>query len=128
MRNASDLKFLRVLVAAGIAVAGLSLAASTATAKPAYVGKWQPSAAQCRSRLASDAEQVTVLTARSLNQSENICKFRSVSGGRGVWVAKVRCLGPGEVDNTRLTIWATATRLTIGYNSSGIRENYVRCR
>jgi hypothetical protein len=96
---------------------------AAAVARPAYVGNWASSAAVCRA-----GDPVIELRAKSLLDVDLDCKFRSVTGGNGVWAVSARCIGDSAVFGRHMTLWATKTRLTIRFGNSAKRENYVRCR
>jgi hypothetical protein len=124
MRSRSLSKTAFGLAVAGLTAIVLALTAPAATAKPAYVGIWSTSAAQC-----APDDAVVEIKLRTLLEPDAECRFQSVSGGRGVWHARAKCFGEASPAKTpvRITIWATAKRLTLKYGADPHRYNYVRC-
>jgi hypothetical protein len=115
------------IVAAGSLAAGFSLSTPLqASARPLYVGTWALSAAACK--LPSDTlDAPVVMAAKSYDQFETHCAFGAVTRKNGSWHTPVNCLVEGAVQRDRLTIWASAKRLTIRWGAFKKGFNYVRC-
>jgi hypothetical protein len=115
----------------GLTLSALMLGAllsvpGTGWARPAYIGIFAANTAQCRAR-----DEFVQVTARELATVDSTCRFRSITAGRGVWHMAARCLTDGTRTNERMTIWATATRMTLHYRSTNfpnLRYHFIRCR
>lgn len=116
---------LRRLALTALSFGFVSLGATATMAKPAYVGEWSTSARHC-----TPNDPVIELKVRTLLEVDAECRFRSITGGKGVWVARARCFGEASPAKTpvTITIWASAKRLTLKYSTGPARYNYERCR
>lgn len=113
--------------AALVVAALLSSDAGPAFAKPAFIGVWDSSATACKRDKAQPSE-LTVMTARSFREVDQICTFRSVTGGGGVWNMRVFCDGEGLYGKQHMTVWATPKIMTIKFASLKEHWNFVRCK
>ena len=105
-------------------IAALSLAAQSALAKPAYLGEWAFDRNGCQS-----GDIMATITAQEFGMPDATCKITSITGGRGVWRAKVTCSGEGATPNDVITMTATAKHLTLQFRSSGNQRTVlVRCK
>lgn len=128
MRIARITKRFRRLALAATGTLALGAAASGAIANPAYVGTWSTSPALCGRHTPDAIISRAEFTRRGLILFERICDARSITGRNGVWSIHYRCETAGEIRREHLTVWATATRLTIKSSDSPVRDNYARCR
>ncbi len=126
MRITNVANGLRGFALTTLTVVFVGLGATAAMAKPAYIGTWASNAADCRS-----GDIAVAITPREVGLIDSVCRIRSVSGGRGFWRMKTRCVTDGVRTNERFFVWANARRLTVEFASTvnpGFRTNYLRCR
>ncbi len=109
------------------AILALVLAATAAEARPAYIGKWATTAAQCRLPPSSENAPI-VMTRWTFDQYETHCDLRNIAGGRNLWTAKARCVSSGNITQTRVTLYATAMGLSLKWREAHVADNNVRCR
>jgi hypothetical protein len=134
MRSQSKLVALAwgmVLFAGAVVAATVPAEAAKRTPRPAtYVGIWGETTAQCRQRIPVRGPNSPVrFTTRGYDQWEQHCALSSIRFVGGTWVMNARCNQVGGPSfNDKATIWATATRLTVKWQSERQRLNYLRCR
>jgi hypothetical protein len=124
MRVTLNLNVWRYCAIATVAAAVIAAAAPAVAANPAYVGTWAQTQSECR----RDGIQIEVKR-RSILDQDAECRLSSVVGGKGQWQARAKCFGEASPARTPVTItlWATASRLTLRYSSYPKNYNYLRC-
>ena len=131
-----------VAVLAGLAVVALAdpglakaKARPKAPPKPAarlatYVGIWGENAVQCRKPIPVQGSNSPVrFTAKGYDQWEQHCNLAAIKAIGGTWTMNARCVSVGAPNfNDKAVIWATATRLTVKWQTERANLNYIRCR